>query len=116
MRSTENELRLLHISERYGFPVLNTIAPSEVVLRLKTAIDEKRAFFTRVNHGTWIGTRQLRAMTVTFLYRISYHDSAEPGEFDGMFVGEEFHGGLHPLLLIPASEVSLRGMEDTEDL
>lgn len=98
---------LLDYSERHNLPVLNAADPTEEVRQLLEQSGRGEIVVKRVGMFEY-KVPALRGFTVIPVYQIEKTEKADvdnPPAFDGDFICEEYHGGLHPMLIVPADMV-----------
>jgi len=105
------------IGERWGASVLNDSEHlTEQAQRLKAAADAGHVTVEPLAWGAYEVEPPLRAFTVILTDRLHHTDEdGRPGEFEGWFVGEEYHGGTHPLLLLAPERVLPHDTTQTVD-
>jgi hypothetical protein len=97
----------LEYNERHGLPVLNAENPLEPVRRLLDQLDGGEAQLTEIRRFSH-KVPKLRGYTVIPMYRV---EGVKKGkeltapEYNGHYICEEYHGGLHPLLITPPEMV-----------
>ena len=107
LKEGEEELELLDYQTRHGVPVVNAKRPTDEVQRLEAVVDSQQASLVPLGLLDY-DVPELAGFTVRPVYRIKHGTDEMPGEFDGRFIGEEFHSWPHPLLLLPAACVTRR--------
>ncbi len=91
--------------QRHGFEVLNAEEPSEITARFNLADNNDEIKLENVDGKYDLLDTKLAGYTIKIYYRIKHKVGETPGEFDGMYVGDESHSMPHPLLLIPSDQV-----------
>jgi len=101
------EIDPLMPSARHGLSVLNTGELSEAAARAWRAARAGQLEAEDVSPRDYQVAEDLRGWTVLPVARIIHkHGDGQSGEFDGWYLGEEYHGGPHPILLLPPAMVS----------
>jgi hypothetical protein len=96
-------------SDRHQASVLNSEYPSDQARRLLQDLDNGHALIVRTDTRDFEVAANLGDYGVFVEGRIVHKNEAEPGEFDGWFIGEERYGLSHPLLLLEPTRVFERG-------
>lgn len=96
-------------SERHGLSILNAEEMSDVAKRFTQADDQGQISLEPVPMLDYEVEDRLKGFTIMPLYKVSHIRGDQKGEFDGMYIAEEFHGGTHPMLLLPSDKVTKKG-------
>jgi len=94
---------------RHDASVLNAEIPSDEANRLLVDLEAGNARLERINMLDYEVEERLSGYTVMIIGSVAHRINDDPQEFDGWFIGEEYHGGPHPILLLSPDRVFAKG-------
>lgn len=93
-------------SERHGLPVLNAAKMTPQAKRFEEAFNSDQLSVVPVLTSEYEVDQKLRGYTVLPTHKVTHRPGDKPGEFDGSYLAEEYHGLVHPILLVPSDKVT----------
>ncbi len=89
-------------SRRHGFVVWNAKEKDPELVEFEREEEGGSILYEELNEGDYeVSSDLLRGFAVFPTHRICHLVGGKPGKYDGMYLGEEYTGLPHPLILLP---------------